>query len=42
MTAARRVLAEVFGFEAFRPGQTTTQSCRLLGGRCEAREVADS
>ena len=32
MTAARRVLAEVFGFEAFRPGQTTTQSCRLLGG----------
>ena len=32
MSAARRVLADVFGFEAFRPGQEAVIEA-LLGGR---------
>ena len=31
MTAARRVLAEVFGFEAFRPGQEAVIEALLAG-----------
>ena len=39
MSVARRVLAEVFGFEAFRPGQEAAIEA-LLAGRGEGRAGA--
>ena len=34
MTAARRVLGDVFGFEGFRPGQEAAIEALLAGATC--------